>query len=113
MWLDNGQTVTLLIHCLLAHFMDWYSIHRRKVQLLTEEQIESCHNDFSAVQTTHHSTAADALGQYNFTRKDGHKRKADAPARPLERQPNGKFVSGRRWMLQTNTNEIYKYWCNL
>ena len=82
-WLDNGLTVTLLIHCLLAHFMDWYSIHRGKVQLLTEEQIESCHNDFSAVQTTHHSTAVDALGRYNFTRKDGHKRKADAPARPI------------------------------
>ena len=54
-----------------------------KVQLLTEEQIESCHNDFSAVQTTHHSTAVDALGRYNFTRKYGHKRKAEAPARPI------------------------------
>ena len=82
-WLDDGLTVTLLIHCFLAHFMDWYSIHRGKVQLLAEEQIESCHNDFSAVQTTNQSTAVDALGRYNYTRKDGHKRKDDAPARPI------------------------------
>ena len=101
----------LLIHCLLVHFMDWYYIHRGKVQLLTEEQIESCHNDFSAVHTTHHITAMDALGRYNFTRKDGHKRKADAPARPI-REAAKREIRFWKEMVQTKTNEIYKYWCN-
>ena len=82
-WPDSGLNVTLLIHCLLAHFLDWYSVHQGEVQFLTEEQIESCHNDFSGVQAAHHSTAVDALARYNFTRQDGNKRKVNAPTRPV------------------------------